>query len=156
MSTPTAAQQSTANHTLLIQLADGQKTLGENFITFSAQQREENRVIHGRIDFNATQTAQGFSKLSEENASRGRVNASHVAVLIALLVGIGGFGNAMMEMKISNERPKIDANTRLIQEANADRAQLRAELVTLRVEQAAQAAAGAEHRRWLEKTTEAK
>lgn len=148
---PGPALHSAENHTLLIQLKDGLSAIGTNLVAHITQTRDETKMLHARIDLHQAQTATAFAKLGDENASRGRVNASHVAVLVSLLVGIGGFGNAMVEMKLANERPRINQHGDQLMQAESDRRALHAEIVEERVRAAREDATAAEFRRAAER-----
>lgn len=143
------------NHTLLVQLNDAVTAMGKQVGQHIEQQTKENVRLHERIDGVQVETRNGVDAIKASLASSGKVTASNIFALIAVLVSVmalvGGIAQAYISVRLGNITPLIDANMAQIEQVRTEQHRQREELTLTRIE----AARVDEARRWMEKFLEA-
>ena len=112
------------NHTLLIQLADGQQSLSKQVGSFIAQQQQENLRLHERITETAKDLTTAVTAIKDSNAARGRISGQFILTMIAVmmssLVAVAGFVQWYVGSQVDKVMP-------VVSHAVGDMAALRAE-----------------------------
>lgn len=112
------------NHTLLIQLADGQQSLSKQVGSFITQQQQENLRLHERITETAKDLTNAVTAIKDSNAQRGRISGQFIltmiAVMLSSLVAVAGFVQWYVSSQVDKVMP-------VVSHAVGDMAALRAE-----------------------------
>ena len=99
------------NHTLLIQLADGQESLSKQVGTFITQQQQENLRLHERITETAKDLTNAVTAIKDSNAARGRISGQFIltmlAVLLSSLVAVAGFVQWYVSSQVDKVMPSV-------------------------------------------------
>lgn len=151
-SKPSVSQE---NHIMLVQLNDAVTSLSKQVGNHISEQQDENIRLHQRIDTVQGETRKGVDEIKSSLASTGKVNSGQIfgliAVLISVLAFFGGLAQAYLSVRLGNITPLIEHNSDGLAVARDELRRVRGELVESRLENAREAAASAEARRWLEK-----
>ena len=102
---------SSENHTLLIQLTDGQAALADTVGRHIAAQEVENQRLHERITTTARDLTNAVTAIKDSNAARGRISGQFIltmlAVLLSSLVAVAGFVQWYVSSQVDKVMPSV-------------------------------------------------
>ncbi len=145
---------SSENHTMLVQLTDSVNNLGKQVSQSYEAQQAENKNLHARIDSVQVETRKGVDEIKSSLAQTGKISASNIFALIAVIVSVlalgGGIATAYIDVRLGNITPLIEANAAHTDDLRTEMRSQREDLTRARLE----AARMDEARRWMEKIIE--
>ena len=142
-------EQSHANYDVLIRLEEGQDGMRKSFEKFTQDQEIENKVIHARIDATQKEFLTAVGTLKEGMAERGRINPSHIAIILSLFAIISGAGATYVQMQLNPVEKQVIANASKITSSETERMLLSKDLQSIAVETAVADAESKTDRAWI-------